>query len=364
MRKRSHVVLITHSPLGKRPCDVQYIRWAVRNRPGITYTILANGIHQDLKDPQIQTYDLSSRFLRKCQLIDQLIFTFRAIARIRKITAPDLLIFTYYKFVFLFRFWFPRDKTLLDIRTGSVGKRLISFKNRILRFNAGFFKNISINSINLGEKLIPKKPYHVIPQGGMYLMGESDEKKSPKIDFGFTLLYVGTFTERNLIKTVRAFHRFLAEVKERAHFYLIGDGEDYQPIRKYITDHRLGNRIHLTGRRDISQCRDLFSRAHFGLSYIPMVPKFDDQQPTKTYDYLVNGLPVIGTATRENRAVLHPDNSVLIDDDEDSIFAGLQVAWRKKDHFQMIDLVQNHARFRWEEVTREYYLPLIDQLLK
>jgi nucleoside-diphosphate-sugar epimerase len=66
-----------------------------------------------------------------------------------------------------------------------------------------------------------------------------------------------------------------------------------------------------------------FDIHNIGVSYIPMLKCFDNQPPTKTFEYLLSGMPVIATATNANKDIINDVNGVLINDNSEEVYNGL-----------------------------------------
>ena len=102
-----------------------------------------------------------------------------------------------------------------------------------MKYECSAFKNISIVSSSLAESLQLKK-WHVLPLGGDCFT--STEKTFDHIH----LLYVGTLYQRNILQSVKGFHKYLVEQPDeqaKLFYTIIGDaaGNELQEIKDYIS---------------------------------------------------------------------------------------------------------------------------------
>jgi hypothetical protein len=91
-----------------------------------------------------------------------------------------------------------------------------------------------------------------------------------------------------------------------------------------------------------------------------MTTYYDHQPPTKTFEYLLSGLAVIGTRTKENSKVL-TDNpgAVLIDDNEVEFAAALPKMKDILKYFDASKTVESSQQYSWHSIVTNDFLPLI-----
>ncbi len=119
----------------------------------------------------------------------------------------------------------------------------------------------------------------------------------------FIILYVGTFNKRRVIECVQGFHAYLKKHPDaKAKFVVIGsaDGNEHNEMAEYIAKHDLGSVVKLLGYIPQTRLAYFFNNSHCGISFMPLTMPFPLQPNTKTYEYLINGMSVIGTATGDN----------------------------------------------------------------
>jgi len=231
-----------------------------------------------------------------------------------------------------------------------------------LKFELFFFKNVALISDGVAKKLGLKK-YHVLPLGGECF------STRPKTFEALKLLYVGSLDNRNIIDCVKGFHEFLNEEKLKGNtlvhdFTIVGDSpyHELNEIKKYIKNNNLETRINTTGFVPQSKLEQFFNKANIGVSYVPFYSYYQLQPPTKTYEYLVSGLPVLATSTHANQNIVESDDGILIDDNPSSFYRGLCYFWNNKLNFNSAAIKKKNAKFTWESVVKDKFIPLIIQL--
>jgi hypothetical protein len=84
---------------------------------------------------------------------------------------------------------------------------------------------------------------------------------------------------------------------------------------------------------------------------VPITGFFDCQPPTKTYEYLLAGLVVLATKTRENIRLIHDNNGVLISDTAEAVAEGLEKIYENRSKYRSTDVQKSMERFVWKTVV-------------
>ncbi len=210
----------------------------------------------------------------------------------------------------------------LNIVTGSVSTNSITryLYNTILRFESKFFNNISTISEGLKRNLRLSNNTHIFPLGAVSMM--INRQKSTRMH----LLYIGTLSERRLEDTVVGLSMFIKMNPEIDIQYTIignGWGGEMELILNKIKKHGLNRYVELLGYIPHNNLKQYFEKANIGITYIPITPWYEYQPATKTYEYLMAGMPVIATDTYENRKIINKQNGIIIDDTPESFAEGL-----------------------------------------
>ena len=78
-----------------------------------------------------------------------------------------------------------------------------------------------------------------------------------------------------------------------------------------------------------------WKRYNVGVSFVPVNEIYAVQPPTKTFEYLLAGMPVIATGTSENRRVVSEKNGLIVKDTAETLFQGLQHLYAKRKAFSL-----------------------------
>ena len=275
----------------------------------------------------------------------------------------DVVIIQYFPLCLFIRLFSPKNTYVLDIRSGHIIKnplvRLLA--NLSLIFETKFFKNISIISLSLAKQLgIDGNKIQVIPLGANIISSNKksfDEQK---------LFYVGTFHHRNLEQTILGFSKYYKEIKNCAklNYIIIGSGynNEEKKFASLIKKEGLDDVITLLGPIHLDGLKPYFDTQNIGVSFIPKTPYFDSQPPTKTFEYLLSGMPVIATSTYENAQVVNEHNGILIEDNADSFCEGLKSLVANSKYYDSEHIRTTCERYLWKNIVlndvKEYLIKL------
>jgi glycosyltransferase involved in cell wall biosynthesis len=101
-----------------------------------------------------------------------------------------------------------------------------------------------------------------------------------------------------------------------------------------------------------------------GVSFIPINDIYDCQPATKTFEYLLAGMPVIATGTSENRRTVNDENGVVIDDTAEDFAKGLERIWKNRCDYSSERLRSGVDNCRWEQVIRKSLHPYLQDLMR
>ncbi|MEN8134883.1 MAG: glycosyltransferase [Thermodesulfobacteriota bacterium] len=263
----------------------------------------------------------------------------------------DICFIKYFRGCVVLRLLFPKTKMIFDIRSGSTNK------NTLLRFlyDAGmhfesiFFKNVTIISRSLAEKLHLAKKGLILPIGSAHISSTVKSFEEVK------LLYVGTLSNRHIERTIIGISCFLKKAPKNINllYTVIGDGYygEVEYLRTLVKELKLSSRVKIVGRIPFTQLTKYFDNHNTGVSFVPITPFFDVQPVTKTFDYLLSGMPVIGTATTENKNVINDENGVLVDDTVEGFAKGLERLLAIKLQFSSEKIMQDSKKYHWELIV-------------
>lgn len=249
---------------------------------------------------------------------------------------------------------------ILDIRTGAIDKSRWrrAFLDFILKCESFCFHNITVISKSLAEKLgLPSNKIHILPLGADPI--ETKTKRFDRLD----LLYVGTFSGRELEKTIIGFERFYKEHNDKfpITFTLVGDGYNGERDKLKILALELGLKkpISLPGFVHHNHLMEYWERSNVGISFVPINDIYDVQPPTKTFEYILAGMPVIATNTMENRYILNEENGILIDDTSDEVYMGLKKIMQNRTGYQSDKIKSTCEKFHWKKIVKDNFCPYL-----
>ena len=285
-------------------------------------------------------------------------FFFRAIrflkCTLKKINNNhQIIVIKYFKGIsLLLKLLKPKCCFVLDIRTGSIEPQpfLRKFQDIRLRVESTLFKNITIISQSLAEKFNISHKTHILPLGSDIISSKNKSFNSLR------LLYVGTLYNRNLETTLEGFKRFYDKFKHEydISYTILGKGkygeEDF--LRRVVDDCQLNEVVTVEGFIPHNKLSLYFESANIGVSYIPLTDYFDVQPPTKTFEYLLSGMPVIATRTKENAKVINNLNGVMIGDSVEEFYKGIKLIASKKDFFDSQRIRNQSLQYTWKNIVQ------------
>lgn len=233
-------------------------------------------------------------------------------------------------------------------------RKLVS--DTILRVEIAFYKEILAISRGVAKK-IGLKNYRILPLGGECFKSKFETKDK------LILIYVGTLGKRKIMESVIGFHRFLDEsMNNNKYLYsIVGDSDTGErgEIESYIKKHKLERNVELLGFIPQHQLNTIYNKSNVGISFVPIIKEFDNQPPTKTYEYLVSGLPVIATATKSNKRIVTNKDGLLIDDTPQSFYEALVEMNKTIDKYDTTEIQQRNEHHKWQHVVRENLVPIL-----
>jgi hypothetical protein len=247
---------------------------------------------------------------------------------------------------------FGKSEINIDVRTGVINKSRArtAFFNFILRLEVNCFSKISCISLSLQQHLKLPIRTHILP------LGAPELKLARKSFANLKLLYVGTFKDREIEKTIYGFARFLSKhsINSSAIYTIIGYGSDLEIsiIKEAISALGMDKNIFLKGRINYPELLDHLQENNVGISFVPMRDCFDNQPPTKTFEYLLSGMAVVATGTKENCKVINKDNGIIIKDSVDDFINGLDYIYENREEFDSIKIQENSRKFSWDYIVK------------
>lgn len=293
-------------------------------------------------------------------------FIFRAIlytitAILKALNFKGKILVVYYPSCSILKRVLLWKKMHVDVRTMSVcdvEKKRIVENNRIRR-DCSVFDSVSAISQGVADEL-GFQNISIVPLGSDII---SDAKKDYSGEL--KLLYVGTFRNRNLEQTLQGLCLFIDKHNDIAlHYDIVGSGSPGQleglkgiasklNIEQYVTFH---------GFKPYDELKPFFDHCNIGICYVPIVDCYQNQPPTKTYEYILSGLFCLATDTKANRELITSDNGVLIQDNPKAFCEGLEKYLTIRENLDEIKIRKSLEFGLWKTIVNEKLKPIIEKL--
>jgi len=276
-------------------------------------------------------------------------FLFRVIKELKK--KYHFYIIKYFRGCSLLKILFYKHPFLLDVRTSSIkkNKSTRTLYNLTLKSEVKLFKHVSVISRSLAQKLNLVKPIYILPLGAEIL------SKTPKTFTSMKLLYVGTLENRNIDHTLIGFSKFFHRYKNKIDMTYSIIGGSYNNLENDLKELAKKEKIHrvveILGPIAHDKIQPYFDDHNLGVSYIPQTEYFDTQPPTKTFEYLLSGMPVIATNTSENKAIITAENGILIEDTANDFYQGLVRFYENKEHYHSTQIRTASLPYTWKKIV-------------
>lgn len=281
---------------------------------------------------------------------------------------PDVVYVHRSDFCWLYPMFLRNTKVILQLFTTDVNnsrfKRVINdFKKN--KFPTYFFKYVFVQTEWMAKKLkIPACKCKVVDFG----MTPFDDSKK---DYSSAphLIYIGTLNNRNIEETIMGLSIF---IKDKPHFAnnlkyeIIGSGNENTTnlLKKTIEEHDLNEIVTLHGYLVDDEVEEIIGNANIGIGYVPIVPYYSNVTSTKTYEYLLSGLPVLATNSKDSKGVINSKNGVLCDDNPESFAQGLKEIIEKLPHYNYEDVKSSAKQHSYIECVDRSWAPAIQSVLK
>lgn len=290
--------------------------------------------------------------------LKQIIHTLRFI----KQRNPDIVIVRYFRYC-LFVGLLCKRPAILDIRTVDVSRqRLRRFANNVLlRFTASLYSNKLTIKQDIAVALKLRGNVAIVPLGA--------EKRQIRTDSNIDslrLLYVGTLNNRRLHETVEGLSIFCAKHNDMiVRYTIVGDGkpEDIDQLNYQISRIPTNLLITFAGYIPTTELDPLYESHNIGVSYVPIIKAYMPQPVTKTYEYLMAGMVVIGTAVPFHYETLHQSNGVIINDTPESFAEGIERLYQNRAYYKLLEIQKASIIYSWQNVIESKLVPTLEKLI-
>lgn len=354
--RRQRLLIVSFEQFGYHTDTFEYCRY-LRDRFEIVYLCL----DQDLprrKRTAVEVVYVSHHPFGKAELGLAL-----AAERLLRRGSFDVVFLRRTKFNFLLRVCHPRTPMIFDIRSGSIEEGWLrrTTENVFLRLNVVFFRNVTVISKGLAKQLRCPRRAHVVPLGADRQPVMTERRRDE-----VRLIYVGTFKNRHLERTVEGLAEFVhkAAADLSVCYTLVGFGSEQErtAIRRAVDANGLGERVQIRGRVYREDIPPLLADHNVGIAFTPRTPWFEFQPSTKIFEYLQSGLLCIATDNAANREVISSANGVLVADTAEGFCLGLEeiavrlAGWNPQ---VVADSVRDHT---WQAIVSKNLAPYLERI--
>ena len=254
----------------------------------------------------------------------------------------------------IFKTIFPWKEMTLDIRTLSVvkdDKERNEWDERIKKA-VKLFDHITVISDGVKQFLgLEDSKAYTIPLGAD-VMSETDK------DFQtIRLLYIGTFNNRDLDKTIKGFAIFVRKNPTLdIHYDIVGDGlnNELQEYKQLVLDLNLNEYVTFYGSRPHTELKQYLDRCNIGVAFVPVTSYYHHQPSTKIYEYALSGLYSIATSTYSNKRIINEHNGIIINDDAEAFAEALEYINKNKRAFNSNAIRSTLKDCLWKNIVCNY----------
>src|SRR5690606_2773135 len=172
-----------------------------------------------------------------------------------------------------------------------------------------------------------------------------------------------TLNGRNIDQTILGLSNFMKKHPNMKISYdIIGDGNELTQLTQLINDLELASIVKLHGRIPHIKLKPFFDNSNIGVSYIPITEYYEFQPPTKTFEYIMSGLPCIATRTNENKHLITHENGVLCNDTPESFANALETIDERSALYNSDRIRESLKEYSWKNIVDNKLKPLLNKV--
>lgn len=344
MAGKRKLLIISQAQFGYHTPNFYYSKY-LKNDFDITY------LSWDFNKQKIHLDKIKNIYVsRKGNIFRRSIRFIRTVTKEIKTNEP-IAFLTYFKGITaIIKILNKKNLFILDIRTGSVKKHKLTriFFDLLMKVESKLFNNIAVLSESLAEKMNFNSNLHILPLGAEVI--SSTQKTFDKIN----LLYVGTLWNRRIEESVKGFSKFYHIHKKifPMKYTIIGSGrgDEEKIIKNVIREENVSGVVSVLGELPHGELSHYFDSHNVGVSYIPITDYYKCQPAIKTFEYLLAGMPVIATATNENKKVIMGMNGIIVEDNSESFHNGLEKIYLNRDKYNSDQIRNSSQEYSWTKI--------------
>ena len=270
------------------------------------------------------------------------------------------IIICYYPGCIIYKKLMPWKKMILDLRTLTVtgDKAQRSAGDKKIKECVDLYDYVTAISEGLRDKIgAPKEKTAILP------LGADIVSSTDKCFNELNLLYVGTFMNRDLDKTIRGYAKAIKQLPPgiNIHYYMIGKGfngelEEYQELAKKL---QIEQYITFPGYVQHEELKSYFEKCNIGVSFVPITEYFEYQPVTKSYECILSGLYTIATATYSNKEIINDENGILIQDTEDDFARAIVEIYNKRNAIDSKEVRETLIKSQWKFIVQDTMVEIL-----
>lgn len=277
-----------------------------------------------------------------------------------------LILVDYYMGCSMLRWCNYKVPMVVDIRTISVRKSMIGrlVTDLIVTLESLCYPAITVITEYARKHLhLPKCKTYILP------LGANISTTVDKVfDHVLELLYVGTLSGRRVEETVQGLSIFIKSnpAITDIRYTIVGTGtpEDTAKVEEAIRLYNLEDIVKMEGYVPYKDLFSYYQRATIGISYVPITRHYTMQPPTKTYEYLGAGMPVLATNTIANQSLICQSNGILIEDTPFAFSQGLRQLVNNFSLYKSNTIKETIEPYQWGNICSELAIYLSKKITK
>jgi glycosyltransferase involved in cell wall biosynthesis len=257
---------------------------------------------------------------------------------------------------------FKKKKMILDIRTLSISpndKKRMANDNQLIKATK-YFNFITIISEGLRKKIkLDNKKSEVLPLGADII-----STTNKNFNNGVHLLYVGTLNGRNIHQTIIGLSQYLNErnTNNEITYDIVGDGAELPYLKELVSKLSLEKIVKLHGRIPHFEIKPFFDKCNIGISYVPVTDFYEHQPVTKTFEYILSGIPCIATNTYENKQLITSENGYLCSDTPESFAEALNNTISNITNYNSDNIRSSLSEHTWHCIINKKLKPILKNI--
>lgn len=263
-------------------------------------------------------------------------------------------------FLFLFKLLLPKKfKFYLGLCLPLGDSRILK---AIFRLNLKLFRYIG------GDTPLLRKELH-LENRKLFCgdMGYSDRYVYKERDFSsMRLVYIGVLDVRRIDKTIDGLGLFLRENPEiKCSYDIIGSGKPdvLATLEERIKLNHLQDIVKFHGFLELNEIKEIFDSANIGVSFVPKIKMYEGVSVTKTVEYLLCGMPVIGTSLSFNSDLIDDESGVLCEDNPSDFARSLSLIYENLHNYSSYKIRRKYDSLLSNNVIINSFIPSIKEII-